>query len=42
MSGFTLPDGTELPAGTYIGTNVQDATFEHSTLIDPKTFDGFR
>ena len=25
MSGFTLPDGTELPTGTYIGTNVRDA-----------------
>ena len=42
MSGFTLPDGTELPTGTYIGTNVRDAVFGHSPLENPAVFDGFR
>ena len=42
MSGFTLSDGTELPTGTYLGTNVQDAVFQHSTLENPAVFDGFR
>ena len=42
MSGFTLSDGTELPTGTYIGTNVQDAVIQNSTLENPAVFDGFR
>ena len=42
MSGFTLSDGTELPTGTYLGTNVQEAVFQHSTLENPAVFDGFR
>ena len=42
MSGFTLPDGTELPTGTYIGTIVRDSVFRHSTLESPAAFDGFR
>lgn len=42
MTDFTLSNGTKLPAGTYVGTNVENATFQHSTLENPEEFDGFR
>ncbi|KAF4628188.1 hypothetical protein G7Y89_g9964 [Cudoniella acicularis] len=42
MKDITLSDGTRLPAGAYVGTNVQDAVFNNSTLEDPYKFDGFR
>ena len=42
MKDITFSDGTFLPKGTYVGTNVEDATFKHSTLPNPEVFDGMR
>ena len=42
MTSFTLQDGTELPAGTYIATDIHNANFNNSTLENPEVFDGFR
>lgn len=42
MEPMVLSDGTKLPKGTYVGTNVQDAMFNHSMLPDANVFDGFR
>ena len=38
MQDITLSDGTFLPKGAFVGTNVQDATFNHSSLSDPHDF----
>ena len=42
LDDLTLSDGSLLPAGTYVGTNVQNAVFDNSTLANPYEFDGFR
>ena len=42
LDDLTLSDGTLLSAGTYLGTNVQIAVFDDSTLANPCEFDGFR
>ena len=42
MQDLSLSDGTLLPAGTYVGTNVQNSVFDNSTLENPYEFDGFR
>lgn len=42
MQDLTLSDGTVLPKGSYVGTDVQNAVFENSTLDDPYKFDGMR
>lgn len=42
LDDLTLSDGTHLPAGTYVGTDVQNSVFNNSTLENPYEFDGFR
>jgi hypothetical protein len=42
MQDLTLSDGTVLPKGTYVGTDVQNSVFNNSTLENPYEFDGFR
>lgn len=42
LDDLTLPYGTLLPAGTYLGTNLQNAVFDDSGLANPCEFDGFR
>ena len=42
LQDLTLSDGTLLPSGTYVGTNVQNSVFDNSALANPYEFDGFR
>lgn len=42
LQSMTLSDGTFLPAGTYIGSNIQNSVFDNSTLENPYEFDAFR
>ncbi|KXX81153.1 Ent-kaurene oxidase [Madurella mycetomatis] len=42
LKPMTLPDGTQLPVGTLLGMDTQNAIFNHSTLEKPDVFDGFR
>lgn len=42
LDDLTLSDGTRLSAGTNVGTNVQNAAFDNSTLAKQYEFDGFR
>ena len=42
LKDLILSDGTLLSAGTYVGTNVQNAAFDDGTISNPYDFDGFR